>query len=152
FLIPSGRWSVVEACSGIRYLIASLVVGTLYAYLSYRSLTRRLVFVGFSIAVPIVANWIRAYMIVMIGHLSGNTLAVGVDHIIYGWAFFGLVILLMFWIGARWHDNKAEPVRGDAAIAPGAAASAREFLFMGAMVAVAVMVWPLGTWQIERND
>jgi exosortase len=37
FVIPSGRWSVVEACSGVRYLIASLVVGTLYAYLTYRS-------------------------------------------------------------------------------------------------------------------
>ncbi len=29
FVIPSGRWSVVEACSGVRYLIASIVVGTL---------------------------------------------------------------------------------------------------------------------------
>ena len=27
FVIPSGNWSVVEACSGIRYLIASLMVG-----------------------------------------------------------------------------------------------------------------------------
>jgi len=39
--------------------------------------------------VPIIANWLRAYMIVMIGHLSGNKLAVGVDHLIYGWLFFG---------------------------------------------------------------
>ena len=37
FIIPSGNWSVVEACSGVRYLIASLVIGTLYAYLTYRS-------------------------------------------------------------------------------------------------------------------
>ena len=27
-VIPSGRWSVVEACSGVRYLIASFMVGT----------------------------------------------------------------------------------------------------------------------------
>ena len=27
FVIPSGRWSVVEACSGIRYLIASVMLG-----------------------------------------------------------------------------------------------------------------------------
>ncbi len=92
FQIPSGRWSVVEACSGVRYLIASLMVGILYAYLTYRSMRRRLLFIGVSILVPIVANWLRAYMIVMIGHLSGNTLAVGVDHIIYGWIFFGVVM------------------------------------------------------------
>ncbi len=105
FVIPSGSWSVVEACSGVRYLIASVVVGTLYAYLNYRSLGRRLTFVAVSFLVPIVANWVRAYMIVMLGHLSGNKLAVGVDHLIYGWVFFGVVILLMFMIGARWAEH-----------------------------------------------
>jgi exosortase A len=102
FVIPSGNWSVVEACSGVRYLIASFMVGTLFAYLNFRSWQRRLAFCLVSIAVPVLANWVRAYLIVMIGHLSGNTLAVGVDHLVYGWLFFGLVILLMFFIGARW--------------------------------------------------
>jgi exosortase len=37
FNIPSGAWSVVEACSGIRYLIAALMGSTLYAYLTYRA-------------------------------------------------------------------------------------------------------------------
>jgi exosortase A len=104
FVIPSGHWSVVEACSGVRYLIASLTVGTLFAYLNYRSVKRRFLFVIVSILVPIVANWMRAYMIVMLGHLSGNKLAVGVDHLIYGWVFFGIVIMLMFMIGARWSE------------------------------------------------
>ena len=102
FVIPSGNWSVVEACSGIRYLIASITVGSLFAYLSYHTTQRRLVFVGVSILVPIVANWLRAYMIVMLGHYSGNTIATGVDHLIYGWLFFGVVIMIMFLIGAKW--------------------------------------------------
>lgn len=114
FVIPSGRWSVVEACSGVRYLIASLTVGTLFAYLSYRSLKRRLVFVAVSIAVPILANWVRAYLIVMLGHLSGNVLATGVDHLIYGWFFFGIVIFLMFVIGGRWADAGNPESRDDA--------------------------------------
>ncbi len=104
FVIPSGNWSVVEACSGVRYLIASLTVGTLFAYLSYQSTLRRIVFVLISILVPVLANWLRAYIIVMLGHLSGNKLAAGVDHLIYGWLFFGVVIMLMFLIGARWSE------------------------------------------------
>jgi exosortase A len=108
FIIPSGAWSVVEACSGVRYLIASFMVGTLFAYLNYASTWRRWVFVGVSIAIPIVANWLRAYMIVMLGHLSGNKIAVGVDHLIYGWLFFGVVILLMFMVGARWSEPEAQ--------------------------------------------
>jgi len=154
FNIPSGNWSVVEACSGVRYLIASLVIGTLYAYLTYRSMFRRMVFIGFSILVPVIANWARAYMIVMIGHLSGNKLAVGVDHLIYGWLFFGLVIVLMFWIGARWRDDiplAAGPGRSFS-WTTGTAASPGEFLLVALMVAVAAMVWPLGSRLIERSD
>ncbi len=116
FVIPSGSWSVVEACSGVRYLIASITVGTLFAYLNYRSTTRRWLFVGFAIAVPIVANWLRAYMIVMLGHLSNNRIAVGVDHLLYGWVFFGVVIIIMFAVGARWSEPEAaeESAGGDA--------------------------------------
>ena len=108
FVIPSGSWSVVEACSGVRYLIASLMVGALFAYLNYRSTRRRVLFMLVALAVPIVANWLRAYMIVMIGHLSSNRLAVGVDHLIYGWIFFGVVIGVMFLIGSRWAERPAE--------------------------------------------
>ncbi len=109
FVIPSGTWSVIEACSGVRYLIASFMVGTLFAYLNYSSPWRRWAFVGVSIVVPIVANWVRAYMIVMLGHLSGNKIAVGVDHLIYGWVFFGLVIGIMFFIGARFTEPAPVP-------------------------------------------
>ena len=118
FVIPSGNWSVVEACSGVRYLIASVTVGTLFAYLNYTTFKRRLIFVGISILVPIVANWLRAYMIVMLGHLSGNKLAVGVDHLIYGWVFFGVVIMAMFAIGARWREDLPAEAAGTAALEP----------------------------------
>lgn len=107
FVIPSGSWSVVEACSGVRYLIASFMVGSLFAYLNYTSTKRRLIFMLAALLVPLVANWMRAYLIVMIGHLSGNELAVGVDHLIYGWVFFGIVIGTMFFIGARWAEPDA---------------------------------------------
>lgn len=109
FVIPSGSWSVVEACSGSRYLIASVTLGFLYAYLAYRSPWRRVLFIAASAVVPIFANGLRAYMIVMIGHLSDMRLAHGVDHLIYGWVFFGIVMMLMFWVGSWW----AEPAAHD---------------------------------------
>jgi len=123
FVIPSGSWSVVEACSGVRYLIASLMVGTLFAYLNYYSLKRRLLFVAASILIPIVANWVRAYIIVMMGHLSGNELAVGADHLIYGWVFFGIVIGIMFLVGARWSEAPPATASSSNAVDFGGAAS-----------------------------
>ena len=118
FVIPTGTWSVVEACSGIRYLLASLMVGTLYAYLNYRSMRRRLLFVLVSMLVPIAANWLRAYMIVMLGHLSNNEIATGADHLVYGWALFGVIIILLYWIGARWADSVDLPVAEPVATGP----------------------------------
>ena len=136
FTIPSGRWSVVEACSGVRYLIASFMVGSLFAYLSYRSPVRRAAFIAASLVVPIVANWMRAYMIVMLGHLSGNRLAVGADHLIYGWVFFGVVMVLLFWIGARWREDEVPlPVPADMRAAAGTAPCAALWVAAAAIAA-----------------
>ncbi|MEW5943842.1 MAG: exosortase A [Pseudomonadota bacterium] len=118
FTIPSGEWSVVEGCSGLRYLIASFTLGTLYGYLTYRSTARRIVFAALAVVVPIIANGLRAYMIVMIAHLSDMRLALGVDHYIYGWVFFGLVMLLLFWIGSFWREDEA-PVPETERVGPG---------------------------------
>jgi len=106
--IPSGVFEVAVACSGIRYLIACFAIGSLYAHLSYKSAKRKAVFIAFSIIFPIFANGIRAYLIVIIAHLSDMKYATGFDHLIYGWVFFGLVIYLMFFIGNRWADKEQD--------------------------------------------
>lgn len=151
FIIPTGSWSVVEACSGVRYLIASFMVGSLFAYLNYRSWQRRLAFGMVSIVVPIVANWVRAYMIVMIGHLSGNKLAVGVDHIIYGWLFFGVVILLMYLIGARWAE--ADVPGPKPAAKPSSETAEPAAPWPVALVAAVLVLLPLGALQaLEHGE
>jgi exosortase A len=152
FAIPSGHWSVVAACSGIRYLIASMMAGSLFAWLMYRTAWKRVAFFAVSIAVPIVANWLRAYLIVMIGHLSGNKYAAGVDHLIYGWIFFGIVIAIMFWIGSWWREDDVPAERAGPAAPPTAAASpARPATPRFAAAALATIfaagLWlPLGHW------
>jgi exosortase A len=154
-VIPSGVWSVVEACSGLRYLIASFMVGTLFAHLMYRSLKRRLIFVGLSILVPIIANWLRAYMIVMIGHVSGNKLAVGVDHLIYGWLFFAVVIACLFAVGARWRqDDVPSPTQRVALPIAGATSAMRPTRLWSATAALLMLtvMWKLAYLGIERSD
>ncbi|MDP1684462.1 exosortase A [Hydrogenophaga sp.] len=142
FIIPSGSWSVVEACSGIRYMIASVTVGCLFAYLSYTRLTKRFIFVGVSILVPLVANWLRAYMIVMIGHLSGNELATGVDHLIYGWVFFGVVILIMLFVGARWADAPEPPAGPVSSSVPANAPALGRQAAIAALVSLFIVASP----------
>lgn len=106
---PSNNWLVAEACSGIRYLIASFAIGTLFAALFYRSWWRRIVFCALSLIIPVIANGIRAFGIIAIAYVTDNELAVGVDHILYGWIFFSLVTILLLSFGMLFR----EPSVGD---------------------------------------
>ena len=150
FELPTGSWSVVEACSGVRYLISSITLGTLYAYLTYRSTKRRLAFVALAVVVPIVANWLRAFMIVMIGHLSGMALATGVDHLIYGWLFFGLVMFIMFWIGSFWREEEA-PTPAPVAVSPLSQTSGRMAPLVAAVLVVAALFPAFAYYNEQAN-
>ena len=155
FSIPTGNWSVVEACSGIRYLISSFTLGCLYAYLTYRSPWRRALFVLLSIIVPIGANGVRAYMIVMIGHLSGMTLAVGFDHLIYGWIFFGLVMFLLFWLGSFWREEPyhtiADPAEKRTA-APVRPTSITRLGIAALGIVICISIWPAYARYLEAAE
>ncbi|MCG7495352.1 exosortase A [Vibrio sp. Of7-15] len=102
--IPNGYFLVAEACSGVRFLIAAIASGTLFAYLSYTHLWKRILFIILSILLPILANGLRAYMMIIIGYLTDMEHATGFDHLVYGWFFFAFILLLLFWIGSRWSD------------------------------------------------
>lgn len=68
--IPSGDFLVLEACSGVRYLLASTAMGFFCAGAFFTSRWRRLACIIAFIVVPLLANGLRAYVIVMFGHLS----------------------------------------------------------------------------------
>jgi EpsI family protein len=148
FSLPSGNWSVVEACSGVRYLIASATLGTMYAYITYHTLWKRLVFIALSVVVPIFANGVRAYMIVMIGHLSDMKLAVGVDHLLYGWVFFGIVMFLLFWIGGFLREHHIPP--GDAVppVRKTTSRAANNARFASALMILGISA--TSAWAVER--
>jgi exosortase A len=97
--IPQGQFLVAEACSGISFFIASVVIGSLYAYLNMQSAKRRIIFMTISIILPIIANAIRVFGIIMTGYFSDMKYAVGADHLIYGWVFFSLVIVCLLGLG-----------------------------------------------------
>ena len=107
--ISNGNFLVAEACSGIRYLIASVALGVLLAGLMYRSWWRRAFFLALSVLVPIVANGIRAFGIILIAHLTNNEYATGIDHIFYGWIFFTLVTFVLLAIGMAMSEPEEAP-------------------------------------------
>lgn len=102
---PVAIFEVAEACSGLRFLISSIAISVLYGYLTYNSILKQTLFVLFMIVTSIIANGMRAFMLVYIGEKSNMEYGFGADHYIYGWLFFGLVILISFWLGAKFADK-----------------------------------------------
>jgi exosortase A len=156
FSTPGADWIVLEVCSGMRYLIAALVVGTLYAYLSYRSQIRRLLFILITIVFTFFASGMRVYMIVMIGHFIDMRYAKGFDHLFIGWVFFGIVMLVLFWIGSFWHEEEshgpADNPQPDMDSQSGGGGRSR-FAIIGMASLLVLSVWPAaGSWIDSRTD
>lgn len=115
FTLPTGQWSVVEACSGLRYVLASALLGSLFAYLNFASLRKRAIFFVSTMLLALVGNWMRAYLIVLVGHFSQMKYGTGDDHVVYGWVFFGLVMFAVSVMGSRWRDDDPLPQTGSVA-------------------------------------
>ncbi|MFO1431485.1 MAG: exosortase A [Candidatus Competibacteraceae bacterium] len=155
-VLPTGEFEVAEACSGLRYLIASLALGCLYAYLSYHTLWRRLAFIALALVVPIIANGLRAYGILMLAYLSSGKIATGVDHLIYGWLFFGFVVLLMFWIGSFWREANPPDIQSGATAMPAithpdASFSAGRLVFTALTCVLMLSLGPAGAARLNAG-
>ena len=130
--IPEGTFYIAEACAGLRFLIASIAFGVLYACLIYRSPWRRAAFMLASCIIPIIANGFRALGIVVLGHILGSAQAVAADHVIYGWVFFSVVILLLILAGLPFREDTVKP--------PAPAAGSRAALCPSALWLAAVLL------------
>lgn len=103
--IPNGYFEVAEACSGAKFVIAMIAYGTLVAHVAFVAWPRRIAFMAMAVIVPVIANGLRAFGTIYAAHLTSVEAATGVDHIIFGWVFFGLVMAAVIAIGWRWFDR-----------------------------------------------
>jgi exosortase len=101
----AGLFHVAEACAGLRFLIAALAFGALYAFVLFRSPGRRILVMVLALVVPVVSNGIRALGIVVIAEYLGSADAAAADHVIYGWGFFSAVLLLLTLAGLPFRED-----------------------------------------------
>ena len=150
---PAGLFEVAEECSGVKFLIAMIALGVLVAQCCFLSWRRRAIFMAAAIALPILANGIRAWGTIYIAQSQGIEFAAGFDHIVYGWVFFGVVIALLLGFAWRWFDRDPEAVQIDAdaimaspLLARLAGAPARPRAVMAAVLAAiaAAALWHAG--------
>jgi exosortase A len=157
---PVGLFEVAEACSGVQFLVAMAAFAALVAHVCFATWRRRIVFLAVAMALPILANGVRAWGTIYIAQSQGIAFAVGFDHIFYGWVFFALVIALLLAASWRWLDREPDAVPVDAgAIAANATVTRLAALAMpgnvvlaaAAALALAFALWLGGASRVEAS-
>lgn len=87
---------VAEACSGIRSLVAYLMLGFLFAYLMNGSIKRRSILVLSTVPLAFFANLLRVTATGILAHFFGNMVARGFLHEFSGMAIFAFGFILLF--------------------------------------------------------
>ncbi len=103
---PTGYFEVAEACSGAKFLIAMVAYGALVCNLCFKSWPRRIAFMGGALSLSILANGVRAFATIWVAHLTSVDAAVGFDHVVYGWVFFALVMVVVMAVAWPFFDRK----------------------------------------------
>ncbi len=102
----AGWFEVAEACAGVKFLVAMVAYATLAANLCFRSTLRRAAFMAFACVVPVLANGVRAWGTIFAADFIGVERATGLDHLIYGWVFFAVVMLAIMAAAYRFFDRR----------------------------------------------
>jgi len=87
---------VAEACSGIRSLVAYLMLGFLFAYLMNGSIKRRSILVLSTVPLAFFANLMRVTVTGILAHFFGSKVARGFLHEFSGMAIFAFGFIILF--------------------------------------------------------
>ena len=94
--IPAGNFEIEGGCSGLKYLVATLALGAFYALSNFNKLKPVFLIIGLSIVFSIVLNWVRIYIIILIGEYTDMQSPLMNDHDNFGWMLYGAGLVPLF--------------------------------------------------------
>lgn len=90
--IPSGHIYIADGCSGLRYLTISILLGYLLSILNNYSLRNSLTTLAIATSLGLLTNWLRIFLLVVIGDLTEMKSSLMQDHELFGWVLFSCVM------------------------------------------------------------
>ena len=107
--IPAGVFEIAGGCSGLRYMITALALSLIYCHINL-SKTRNIILIfGLAILGSMITNWIRIFIIILIGHYTEMQSSLVEDHNSIGWFVFAPFALLLFYVGGKLEAATALP-------------------------------------------
>lgn len=118
--IPSGRIVIADGCSGLRYLTVSLLLGYITCLLNQATWRQTILVLVIATALGLLANWLRIFLLVLIGYYTEMQSSLMQNHETFGWAVFVLIMLpaLYFAPVNRNADSNSIPLPKAAPLVP----------------------------------
>lgn len=91
--IPYGHIIIADGCSGLRYFVISLLLGYLLAYMNRYTERGFLVVLIVAATIGLIANWLRIFILIMIGYGTQMQSPLMADHELFGWILFAALCL-----------------------------------------------------------
>nr|WP_245587173.1 exosortase [Aliagarivorans marinus] len=98
---PSGSLRIVGGCAGVNYLLAGLCFGIFYSHLHLYKLRNKALAIILSIGVALLGNWVRVFLLVLIGYYSEMQSPLVYEHGMLGWFVFAVFLLVYIFTMSR---------------------------------------------------
>ncbi len=103
--IPAGTFEIADGCSGLRYIIVSLAISSLFIFMYISNMKKAVMFFTFAILGALLTNWIRITALIMIGDYTDMQSSLMEDHNTFGWYLYIPFMFLLFWWGNKLSDR-----------------------------------------------
>ena len=91
--LPHGRIDIADGCSGLRYFTIALALAYYLILTSETNWLTKAKLLGTAIALGLLTNWLRIYIIIMVAHFTDMQSSLVKDHEMFGWFLFFIVCL-----------------------------------------------------------
>ena len=108
--IPAGVFEIAGGCSGLRYLIVSLAISTLFIFLNIRKYSHAATFLSLAIIGALITNWLRITILILVGHYTEMQSSLMHDHNSFGWYLYIPFMIGLFYFGRRYTLSLPEKV------------------------------------------
>ncbi|HUG99751.1 MAG TPA: exosortase A [Gammaproteobacteria bacterium] len=146
--LPSGSFEIVEGCSGMHFFMVSMTLASLYGWLWFRRLKPTLALIGMALAMALLANWLRVFLVIYAGYLTEmQHFLVQVDHYYFGWAMYMLMMVPALFVAQRLEAEAGE----DPAPAPAGTSPAPVHAYLASAL-LALGMAPVAWFLLNRAE
>lgn len=116
----AGRFEIAEACAGLNFLIAAIMVAALFAHLAFTGRRKIFLFIIFAALFALAANILRAFLVILAATITEGRFAIASDHFLFGVIFYGALLFILTSVGRRFADAPTAPPQRGVWIEPAA--------------------------------